>query len=549
MGRQEVDPYEILGLERGATWAEIRVAYRRLAKKHHPDKNPGDKTSEWIFKEVGRAYENLRHVHDAQGSVGERQRREGDSSGGSDQERHERQARERREREQRERERAERVRRERERAERRERERWEREQAQAERERWERAQSERVPRAPHEGTGTGRGESRERDHHVVVARPHAVLMAGLVAAILVGLATGIFNRTDDTLPDRAPQSVAGIEREAPTAQSPNPARQVAVPLGASRAAGSGSPPPPNSSGASVRIGTDVAPGRGAQSATEVEHSGPARQHRGTATDRPARAPVDRDRASEYASTIPAGPPRSTDARVGDATVGRHAPSPSDRSELAATVANVTGSEFFTRGSHQDQVARVQGAPTEIDSYPASGYEIWKYGRDTVRISTGSRQVAEWANATGKLKVRLIPGPNVTGSEFFTRGSHQDQVARVQGAPTEIDSYPASGYEIWKYGRDTVRISTGSRQVAEWSNATGKLRVRLIPGPNVTGSEFFTRGSHQDQVARVQGTPTEIDSYPASGYEIWKYGRDTVRISTGSRQVIEWSNRTGNLQVR
>ena len=120
---------------------------------------------------------------------------------------------------------------------------------------------------------------------------------------------------------------------------------------------------------------------------------------------------------------------------------------------------------------------------------------------------------------------------------------------MQGAPTEIDSYPASGYEIWKYGRDTVRIATRSRRVTEWSNATGRLRVRLIPGPNVTASEFFTRGSHQDQVARVQGAPTEIDSYPASGYEIWKYGRDTVRIATGSGQVTEWSNRTGNLQVR
>lgn len=60
MGRRTTDPYEVLGLEHGATATEVRAAYLRLAKKHHPDKNSGDKASEWIFKEVQRAYETLR---------------------------------------------------------------------------------------------------------------------------------------------------------------------------------------------------------------------------------------------------------------------------------------------------------------------------------------------------------------------------------------------------------------------------------------------------------------------------------------------------------
>ena len=60
MPRRTTDPYEVLGLRRGATEADVRAAYLRLAKKHHPDKNPGDKASEWIFKEVQRAYETLR---------------------------------------------------------------------------------------------------------------------------------------------------------------------------------------------------------------------------------------------------------------------------------------------------------------------------------------------------------------------------------------------------------------------------------------------------------------------------------------------------------
>ena len=64
MPRKITDPYEVLGLDRGATEVDVRAAYLRLAKKHHPDKNPGDKASEWIFKEVQRAYETLRGAND-----------------------------------------------------------------------------------------------------------------------------------------------------------------------------------------------------------------------------------------------------------------------------------------------------------------------------------------------------------------------------------------------------------------------------------------------------------------------------------------------------
>ena len=49
----------MLGLDRSATKADVRAAYLRLAKKHHPDKNPGEKASAWIFKEIQTAYETL----------------------------------------------------------------------------------------------------------------------------------------------------------------------------------------------------------------------------------------------------------------------------------------------------------------------------------------------------------------------------------------------------------------------------------------------------------------------------------------------------------
>lgn len=53
------DFYEVLGLERNASEKDIKRAYKRLAMKHHPDRNQGDKESEGKFKEIKEAYEIL----------------------------------------------------------------------------------------------------------------------------------------------------------------------------------------------------------------------------------------------------------------------------------------------------------------------------------------------------------------------------------------------------------------------------------------------------------------------------------------------------------
>lgn len=53
------DYYEILGVDRNATAEEIKKAYRKVALKYHPDKNPGDKEAEEKFKEAAEAYEVL----------------------------------------------------------------------------------------------------------------------------------------------------------------------------------------------------------------------------------------------------------------------------------------------------------------------------------------------------------------------------------------------------------------------------------------------------------------------------------------------------------
>src|SRR6476660_9053277 len=53
------DPYEVLGISKSATAEEINKAYRKLSKKYHPDRNPGDKEADAKYKEVQAAHDIL----------------------------------------------------------------------------------------------------------------------------------------------------------------------------------------------------------------------------------------------------------------------------------------------------------------------------------------------------------------------------------------------------------------------------------------------------------------------------------------------------------
>ena len=59
MAEQKRDYYEVLGVSKNASEAEIKRAYRKLAKENHPDLHPGDKECEARFKEANEAYEVL----------------------------------------------------------------------------------------------------------------------------------------------------------------------------------------------------------------------------------------------------------------------------------------------------------------------------------------------------------------------------------------------------------------------------------------------------------------------------------------------------------
>src|SRR5674476_1339203 len=75
MPQTKRDFYEVLGVDRQATPAELKRAYRGLAMRYHPDRNPGDHTAEDNFKEIGEAYQVLsdpdrRQRYDASGPAG-----------------------------------------------------------------------------------------------------------------------------------------------------------------------------------------------------------------------------------------------------------------------------------------------------------------------------------------------------------------------------------------------------------------------------------------------------------------------------------------------
>ena len=70
------DYYQTLGVGKGAALADIKRAYRKLARKYHPDLNPGDKSAEAKFKEIQEAYSVLsdpkkREQYDRFGAAGE----------------------------------------------------------------------------------------------------------------------------------------------------------------------------------------------------------------------------------------------------------------------------------------------------------------------------------------------------------------------------------------------------------------------------------------------------------------------------------------------
>ena len=64
------DPYKVLGVSPNATDEEIKQAYRRLAKKYHPDRNPGDAEAAKKMQQVNDAYDQIKNPQKASPNPG-----------------------------------------------------------------------------------------------------------------------------------------------------------------------------------------------------------------------------------------------------------------------------------------------------------------------------------------------------------------------------------------------------------------------------------------------------------------------------------------------
>ncbi len=216
--------------------------------------------------------------------------------------------------------------------------------------------------------------------------------------------------------------------------------------------------------------------------------------------------------------------------------------------LFLTSPTVFAIECFTIGSDSSEVRQLQGTPNKINRHEYLGYELWWYGSSNVKISLNTGKVIEWSSSRSKLQVKLEPGSNTTNLPYFTRGSHKDDVLRLQGTPTSVDRRDYLGYEMWWYGSSNVKISLNTDRVIEWSSSNTKLHVKLEPGSNTSQLPYYTRGSHKDDVLRLQGTPTSVDRRDYLGYEMWWYGSSNLKISIKSKCVLAFIN-SGNLKTQ
>ncbi|MDR3568026.1 MAG: DnaJ domain-containing protein [Syntrophobacteraceae bacterium] len=171
-------------------------------------------------------------------------------------------------------------------------------------------------------------------------------------------------------------------------------------------------------------------------------------------------------------------------------------------------------DYFTLGSSDSRVVKVQGRPTRIQG------DTWVYGVSEVNFRNG--RVCGYNNFDGSLRVKIEPwahGGRYT--DHITIGSSKNQVLLVQGTPGRIEG------NRWYYGFAELTFQDGL--VAGYDNYFGTLKIRLEPSTlsGRGGSDgFFTQGSTPGEVLAVQGTPTAVHG------KRWSYNFDYVFFRDG-----------------
>ena len=165
-------------------------------------------------------------------------------------------------------------------------------------------------------------------------------------------------------------------------------------------------------------------------------------------------------------------------------------------------------------------------------------------------STGPSNASATSASQASRPQRSAPR-NPTG--YFTLGSTKSEVADIHGPPHNVSIDRTIREEVWHYGSDdTIEFDLDTGKVQGWSNIRGNLRIRLAPGPNVTTLDFFTAGSHRDEVARLQGTPPVIVARQELDREFWIYAGTSelnyVEFSFLTGRVTRWEDNGGILKT-
>lgn len=119
--------------------------------------------------------------------------------------------------------------------------------------------------------------------------------------------------------------------------------------------------------------------------------------------------------------------------------------------------------------------------------------------------------------------------------FFTIGSREDWVLVVQGTPSAITG------DTWRYEYSSVTFRNG--RVTGYSNISRNLRVRLTPKADASltrSRDYFTIGSSEDEVLAIQGTPSGLHG------DTWDYDFSSVHFQND--RVVSYSNISRNLKV-
>lgn len=171
------------------------------------------------------------------------------------------------------------------------------------------------------------------------------------------------------------------------------------------------------------------------------------------------------------------------------------------------------------------IGEVQQLLKELGYYTGAIDE--KYGPQTAR-AIKRFQLANNLQSDGKISQKLktaLEQEVLLQTKYFTRGSHQSEVLRLEGTPRSIET--RLDEEIWYFSGGYVTIK--NKHVVSWTQLREGLSVRMRPGSNITDKEYFTRGSHQDEVLRLQGTPIAFDVNSYSNEETWFFSGGYVII--------------------